>query len=147
MREPIHLMPRRANSRRSALARGSPAAVPRCALPHRWRSRSACATRTVDALRVHAAAGRLSTEDLEARVERALAARTRAELDAVQADLPARPRRTRPAPDVRAEWLSYAAVAAVLVCVWALAGAGAFWPAWPMGFWGAALALKRVRAA
>ena len=51
-----------------------------------------------------------------------------------------------PSPSV-AEWLSYAALAAVLVCVWALTGAGAFWPAWPLGFWGAALAVKRVRPA
>src|SRR4051794_25730698 len=41
-------------------------------------------------LRDHAAEGRLNTEELDDRVERALAARTGGDLDAVLADLPAR---------------------------------------------------------
>ena len=36
----------------------------------------------------------------------------------------------------------YAVVAVVLLTVWALTGADGFWPAWPLGFWGAALLFK-----
>jgi hypothetical protein len=102
----------------------------------------------VDALRRHAAAGRLGADELEARLECALAAQTRQELAVLQGDLPAlaqsAPRR-RPGADTRVEWLSYVGVAVVLIAVWASTGAGAFWPAWPLGFWGAALAFKSGR--
>jgi Domain of unknown function (DUF1707) len=53
------------------------------------RERSAAA----DRLAAHAAAGRLSVEELEARVERAQAAVVRRDLDALLADLPAPSRR------------------------------------------------------
>jgi Domain of unknown function (DUF1707) len=52
-------------------------------------------------LREHAAAGRLGMEELEQRLDEALGATTRGDLDAVLADLPARtprPRRTFPVP-------------------------------------------------
>jgi hypothetical protein len=107
--------------------------------------------RTVEALRDHAAAGRLAAEELERRVEAAFAATTRADLDALEADLPPLPRAPRPAPTgiapawppgIAAEWATYAVVAAILLTVWALTGADAFWPAWPLGFWGAALVFK-----
>ena len=49
---------------------------------------------TADLLRKHHAEGRLDTTELEERLERCYAAKTRGELDAVTADLPgARPRR------------------------------------------------------
>ena len=111
--------------------------------------------RVVEDLRAHAAAGRLAPEELEDRVERALAATTRADLAAVQADLPAdspaapsavRRPGTRGAT-LRAEWLNYAFVAVVLLTIWALTGADGFWPIWPLGFWGAALAIKSTATA
>jgi 2TM domain len=38
--------------------------------------------------------------------------------------------------------LSYLVVNVLLVMVWALTGAGEFWPAWILAFWGGALALR-----
>jgi Domain of unknown function (DUF1707) len=89
--------------------------------------------RVAEALRTHAAAGRLDPQELEERLGLALAARTRADLVPVVADLPApearapRPRRTVPsvAPVIP--------LAILLVAIWALTGAGYFWPVWPIG--------------
>ena len=116
----------------------------------RMRASDAERERAVESLRVHAAAGRLDADELERRVEAAFAATTRADLDALHADLPApagatrrveRPRRRRP-PASAAERCVYAVVAVILLTVWALTGADGFWPAWPLGFWGAALLFK-----
>jgi Domain of unknown function (DUF1707) len=83
-----------------------------------------------EALRTHAAAGRLDADELEERLGRAFAARTRAELEPLVADLPAptpRPRREIPRiPPV-------IPLAILLVAIWALTGAGYFWPVWPIG--------------
>jgi hypothetical protein len=53
------------------------------------RASDADRDRTVAALRHHAAAGRLSIDELDARSERAYSARTLAELTELHADLPA----------------------------------------------------------
>ncbi len=83
-----------------------------------------------ETLRTHAVAGRLDPEELEARLDRAFAARTRADLEPLVADLPTsapRPRRrTRHLPPV-------IPLAILLVAIWALTGAGYFWPIWPIG--------------
>jgi hypothetical protein len=106
--------------------------------------------RVVALLREHAAAGRLEVDELDQRVEAAFAATTRAELRALLDDLP-EDRERRDAPESRgAAWgryappnrpmagssalIVYAGIAAVLVVVWALTGAGGFWPAWFIGF-------------
>jgi hypothetical protein len=91
----------------------------------------------VSDLRVHAGDGRLSVDELDARIAAALAAPTRAELAALVADLPRRPAdRT----DERREHVrTYLAVMALLVAIWALTGAGYFWPIWPMLGWGVAV--------
>jgi fatty acid desaturase len=86
-----------------------------------------------EALRTHAAAGRLDAEELDERMGRALAARTRAELEPLVADLP-EPAPQRPRP--RRELPRIAPViplAILLVAIWALTGAGYFWPIWPIG--------------
>jgi hypothetical protein len=96
--------------------------------------------RVVDELRRHAAEGRLSVEELEERIERTLAARTQGELAALTRDLPERPPepapaprpRSGPRPDVRV----FVAVMALLILIWALSGAGYFWPLWPLVGWG-----------
>jgi hypothetical protein len=98
--------------------------------------------RVVDGLRTHAAEGRLTVEELEDRVQRALGARTAGELAALTRDLPdlaplrmgARSPRARSAG--RPEARTYVAVMVLLVAVWALAGAGYFWPVWPAVGWG-----------
>jgi hypothetical protein len=55
------------------------------------RASDADRERAVATLGRHAEAGRLDAEELEERIERAYAARTLAELDALQRDLPAEP--------------------------------------------------------
>jgi hypothetical protein len=101
------------------------------------RASDADRERVARELGVHAGEGRLSPEELDERVGAAYAARTRAELDALLADLPAP--RPRPAPtqrDIdRARLLHRAGVGAIAIAVciaiWAAAGAsGSFWPVW-----------------
>jgi len=98
--------------------------------------------RVVEALRAHAAAGRLDAAELEQRLERAYAARLRADLLPLVADLPAAtlqaPRRRRPAVPAAPPIV---VVAVLLVAIWALTGAGYFWPVWPIG----AMALSAVK--
>ena len=91
----------------------------------------------------HAAEGRLDHDELEERVAAAYAAKTEAELAELTRDLPEkRPRqrrqiapRVRMTPEVRA----YVNVMVLLVVIWALTGAGYFWPVWPALGWGAGL--------
>jgi hypothetical protein len=94
--------------------------------------------RVVDRLRTHAGEGRLDVEELEERIEAALSARTHGDLDAVEADLPRprSPRRRRRRHRLRRHLV---AVAVLLVFIWALTGAGYFWPVWAIGglaWWG-----------
>src|SRR5215212_5334658 len=94
-------------------------------------------------LRDHAAEGRLTPEELDERVERALGARTGADLDAVLADLP----RRRTVVERRAGVLGLSglvAIALLLVSIWLVTGAGYFWPVWVIGFMALSL-LRRGR--
>lgn len=88
--------------------------------------------RVAGALREHAAAGRLDPDELDERLGVAYAARRRADLLPLLADLPApapRPRtRRRPLPSLS----PVVALALLLVAIWALTGAGYFWPVWPI---------------
>ena len=99
--------------------------------PHGLLASDAERERVTDALRTHAAAGRLDPEELEERLELAFAARTRADLVPLVADLPepaVRPRRPRRIPRVA----PVIPLAILLVAIWALTGAGYFWPIWPI---------------
>jgi hypothetical protein len=87
----------------------------------------------VTLLRDHAAEGRLSPEELDERVERALAARTGADLDAVLADLPRR-RSVAARRDGPRGLTVLAGLAVLLVAIWLVTGAGYFWPVWILGF-------------
>jgi Domain of unknown function (DUF1707) len=73
------------------------------AVPHQLRASDADRERIVATLREHAGEGRLTTEELEARCERAYNARTVAELERLLVDLPqpAPPPAAQPAPRVR----------------------------------------------
>jgi hypothetical protein len=97
----------------------------------------------VEALRRHAADGRLEVAELEERIASALGARTREELDGLTADLPRRThhpgRRHRRAAEVRA----YFGVMVLLIVIWATTGADYFWPVWPMLGWGVPLVLGK----
>jgi hypothetical protein len=99
--------------------------------------------RVAEQLRRAAGEGRLAPEELEERLEAAFAARTEADLAPLVADLPPEPRprpsggrrhahgRGRPG-DLRA----FVATSILLVAIWALTGAGYFWPVWPILGWG-----------
>ena len=118
-----------------------------------------------DWLQAQYVAGRLSSLELEERIERALAARTVADLDALTADLPpvppARAMAAEPPSSVARESrdgrarrgcragdtsfgahaTSYVLVMALLVTIWLLTSPGGyFWPVWPMLGWGVGLA-------
>jgi hypothetical protein len=90
--------------------------------------------RIAERLRAATAEGRLTSEELEERLERAFSARRDAELEPLVADLPAP--RGEPRPRDRSHERAYLATMLLLVAIWALTGAGYFWPIWPMLGWG-----------
>jgi hypothetical protein len=102
------------------------------------RASDADREQAAERLRAAAGEGRLTAEELEGRLERALTARTEADLEPLVSDLPAPParrpppRRARDSEHVRA----YLSVSIMLVAIWALTGAGYFWPIWPILGWG-----------
>ena len=103
--------------------------------------------RAMRALRSHYTAGRLEADELEQRLAKAASARYRSELRAVVADLPGdhRARAARAAAQMdravlRGHATAYGTVNGALVATWAVAGAGAFWPAAVLVPWGALLA-------
>jgi hypothetical protein len=122
--------------------------------------------RVMDLLQAHYVSGRLSATELEERIERTLAARTLADLDALLADLPPvdapaddRPSQVGPAQrpnrarhrgggkPFRAHAGSYLMVMALLVTIWLLTMPGGyFWPVWPMLGWGIGLASHALAA-
>jgi hypothetical protein len=102
--------------------------------------------RVVEMLRDHGAAGRLTTDELEERTDRALAARTHGELDVLLSDLPqlrdarrAQHRRERARREFAEHVRTYAVVIGFLIAIWALTGMGYFWPVWPALGWGIGL--------
>jgi len=98
-------------------------------------------------LRRHAGAGRLSVDELEQRLEHALGARTRGELEAVMTDLPRERRRSAVMPRRRRPMhlRAYVVVNLALIAVWALSGFGPFWPGWVLLWWGVGIALHARR--
>lgn len=112
--------------------------------PRDVRASDADREAVVESLRVHAAAGRLEPEELERRIEAVYAARLQSELGPLVADLPATPPPAPPRPPRSRAWPDLAPLlllAVALVALWALTGAGYFWPVWPIG----ALALHTVK--
>lgn len=97
----------------------------------------------VTELRHHAASGRLDVDELEQRLESAYAARTHGDLQGLLADLPKRRVVATRRPDRHGDdWRPFLAVSALLVAIWAVSGAGYFWPAWVMVWWAFALLMK-----
>jgi hypothetical protein len=93
----------------------------------------------VEEMRRHASVGRLDVGELEQRVEAALRARTVAELAALTDDLP-----TSASSDFGEHLRVFLAVNGLLVAIWALTGAGYFWPVWPFMGWGIAVVVHWV---
>jgi len=100
--------------------------------------------RVAERLRAAAGDGRITATELEERLERAFSARTDAELEPLVADLPApaeaAPRREgrRRGRRLNDHARAYIGVSVLLVGIWALTGAGYFWPIWPILGWGIA---------
>jgi hypothetical protein len=97
--------------------------------------------RVAERLRLAAGEGRLAPEELEERLEAAFAARTRADLAPLVADLPADPPpvrtwRARRGGGRYGQLRAFAATSIMLVAIWALTGADYFWPVWPILGWG-----------
>ncbi|HEY1688698.1 MAG TPA: DUF1707 domain-containing protein [Solirubrobacteraceae bacterium] len=98
----------------------------------------------IEDLREHTVAGRLSPEELEERIGVVYAAKTRAELDAVRADLPLTALAVRKAYVQRRAQLRGRLVqeaggsltaSGICVGIWFAAGAhGQFWPIWVIVF-------------
>jgi hypothetical protein len=103
--------------------------------PPELRAADADRERTAERLRSAAAEGRISAEELEQRLEVAFAARTESELERLVEDLPA-PAQAPPPRRRRAELHAFAATSLLLLAIWALTGAGYFWPVWPILGWG-----------
>jgi len=97
----------------------------------------------VEELRDHALAGRLTAEELEERIGAAYRATTRADVDALKADLPVssksvalalRKRKGRLRRRLLQETGGSLGVSALCVGVWVAVGAhGGFWPGWVIG--------------
>jgi len=130
------------------VAAPSPSPAP---TPHDPALRASDAEResAVSVLREHGGAGRLEVEELEQRIGAAYAARTHGELEDLFRDLPASPpaprAATRPARQESGDdngWPAFLAVNVLLVAIWAFSGAGYFWPAWVIAWWGFALVMK-----
>jgi Domain of unknown function (DUF1707)/2TM domain len=100
------------------------------------RASDADRDRVAERLRAAAGEGRLTPEELEDRLERALSARTEGELGPLVADLPGPPRPRPPLRSLRPDFGPYVAVSTMLVAIWALTDMGYFWPIWPILGWG-----------
>jgi hypothetical protein len=111
--------------------------------PSQLRVADADREQTVEELREHALAGRLSAEEMEERVGSAYGARTRADLDALRADLPVsstsvalalRKRKGQLRRRLAQEAGGSVGVSAICVGVWLAVGAHTpFWPGWVIG--------------
>jgi hypothetical protein len=112
------------------------------------RASDADRERVVELLRQNNVEGRISSEEFDERMSAAYAAKTMGALAELTTDLPvdlaehtrrqaelARRNAARrpPLAHVRAAVSSWASLAVVLTVVWAVSGAGYFWPAWPLG--------------
>jgi hypothetical protein len=112
--------------------------------PGQIRVSDADRERLVEELHEHTVAGRLTAEEYEQRLEAVYAARTRADLDALRADLPVSTVAARAALVERKSHLrrrlaqeagGSATASLVCVTVWIASGAtGAFWPIWVIVF-------------
>jgi hypothetical protein len=111
--------------------------------PSELRVADADREQMVDELREHTLAGRLSSEEMEERIGSAYRARTRADLDALRADLPVsstsvalalRKRKGQLRRRLVQEAGGGLGISAVCIGVWLASGAHtSFWPAWVIG--------------
>ena len=112
----------------------------------------------IELLRRHHQDGRLTAEDLAARIERVNAATTFGDLDATMVNLPrllpplppptATEQERAPGAARRAFYrvlFAYVVINLFLIGIWAFSGRGAFWPIWVILGWGLAMAFYAFR--
>ena len=93
-------------------------------------------------LRDGAGDGRLDMDELSERLDSVYAARTFGELNTLTKDLPvAAPQPSRELARPRHRPRAFVWISVMLVAIWALTGAGYFWPIWPM-LWFAFAAMR-----
>ncbi len=126
--------------------------------PDRLRAADVDREFVAERLRIALNEGRLTLHEYDERVRDAYAAKTYGELKALLTDLPevapaARsqvvplgdravvvPQRGQTSRWIAGVWSSWITVGCVLTVIWFLTDAGGvFWPAWPLGIWGAFL--------
>lgn len=116
--------------------------------PNRLTMRVADADRerVAELLRQNYSEGRLTYSEFQERLEQTYASKTFADLEQVTVDLPgptpARPdrqsvRRAR----TRNHVITYVTIMVFLIAIWAITGAGYFWPIWPILGWGIGVVL------
>jgi len=111
--------------------------------PSQLRVADADREQMVEELREHALAGRLTSDELEERIGSAYRATTRADLDALRADLPVsstsvalalRKRKGQLRRRLFQETGGGIGVSALCVGIWLASGpSGSFWPGWVIG--------------
>ena len=125
-------------------ARGRPLPSPELTRDPDLRASDAERERVVEELGLHAAEGRLQTDELEERLEHAHAAKTLGDLESTLRELPRRPRETAPPPERRrgrgrrGALTAHAPVAVALVVVGLLSAildTGALWFGLPLVLW------------
>jgi hypothetical protein len=115
------------------------------------RASDADRERLINELNEHTAEGRLSTDELEERLEAAYSARTKAELDRLREDLPETPRQVAQLHRERRAHLTRrmfqetgGSIGLFVICtaVWLVSGSGrtGFWPVWVLVIVGVSLA-------
>src|SRR5215213_2837509 len=121
------------------------------------RASDAERAQTIELLRRHHQAGRLTAEELAERIERVNAATTFGDLDASLVNLPrllppppptapAQERTPRAARQTFYRVLfAYVVINLFLIGIWAFTGRGAFWPIWVVLGWGLAMAFYAFR--
>jgi hypothetical protein len=112
------------------------------------RASDADRERVVEILRQHSAEGRITSEEFDERMDAAYTAKTMGALAELTTDLPVdlaeharqqaelarrRANRVPLTRRMRAAISSWVSLGVVLTVVWAIAGAGYYWPAWPLG--------------
>jgi hypothetical protein len=122
------------------------------------RASDADRAQTIELLRRHHEAGRLTAEELDERIERVNAATTFGDLDASMANLPrllpplapftATVQERTPGAARQAFYralFAYVVINLSLIGIWAFSGRGAFWPIWVVLGWGLAMAFYAFR--
>src|ERR671919_279287 len=85
-------------------------------------------------LKQSAVDGRLDPVELETRLDRAYGSTLRADLLPLLTDLPKPPARRPRTESSDPPWFApVIPLAILLITIWALTGAGYFWPMWPIG--------------